>query len=102
MKMNAIHLRLCCLGLLLLPTWPLLGPSTAAAQPAGLRYDDGYVYLAATQAASHFLHCTNYSFLYRLQIFMFFALGVVGIGLVLLDHEHCTASAGDGGGHGLR
>lgn len=59
-----------------------------------------YVYLAATQAASHFLHCTNYSFLYRLQIFMFFALGVVGIGLVLLDHEHCTGSDSDGGGHG--
>ncbi len=52
MKMNAIHLRLCCLGLLLLPTWPLLGPSTAAAQPAGLRYDDGYVYLAATNHPS--------------------------------------------------
>lgn len=31
-----------CLGL------PALAPTPAAAQPAGVRYDDGYVYLAAT------------------------------------------------------
>ena len=61
-----------------------------------------YVYLSATQAAPQFLRKdTDVSFSQRLLIFLSFVVGVVAIGLVLLDHDHCDDHDSDGGdGHG--
>eukprot|EP00756_Hemistasia_phaeocysticola_P040910 Hpha_TRINITY_DN16889_c5_g3::TRINITY_DN16889_c5_g3_i1::g.148321::m.148321 len=58
-----------------------------------------YVYVGLTEC---FPRINDYAttFLLRLGAFGFFALGVVAIGLVLLDHEHCVAGGGDAHAHG--
>jgi len=57
-----------------------------------------YVFLAATQAAPQFLRGGT-SFADRVLIFLAFLVGVVAIGLVLLDHEHCSPDDDNGGDH---
>ncbi|KAJ8598519.1 hypothetical protein CTAYLR_001312 [Chrysophaeum taylorii] len=66
-----------------------------------LAYAGGtYAYLGATQAAHQFIYDPPTSLLAKLNVAFFFLLGAVAIGLVLLDHEHCTGDdGGDGGGH---
>ena len=60
-----------------------------------------YVYVAATEAAHTFLH-KPLSICMKFGVFICFAIGAVAIGLVLLDHEHCSGNeggSGDGGAH---
>jgi len=61
-----------------------------------------YTYLATNVAAAQFLKTDLKSSLSKLCVFFCFAIGVIAIGLVLLDHEHCTGGDGGGedGGHG--
>ena len=48
-----------------------------------------YVYVAATEAAHTFLH-KPLSICMKFGVFICFAIGAVAIGLVLLDHSHCS------------
>mmetsp|Transcript_6143 Transcript_6143/g.25750 ORF Transcript_6143/g.25750 Transcript_6143/m.25750 type:complete len:428 (-) Transcript_6143:552-1835(-) len=63
-----------------------------------------YTYLAVTIAAPQFLESTSRDLAHKFVVFLAFIAGTVAIGLVLLDHEHCTADddggSGGGGGHG--
>ena len=71
-----------------------------------------YIFVAATEAAAHFLHSSRHSNKLSAAIFASFVrlsvstvtlekvLGAVCIGLVLLDHGHCEADDGGGGGGG--
>jgi zinc transporter ZupT len=45
-------------------------------------------------------YATSTSVPLKLGTIAFFALGAVLIGLVLLDHQHCSAGGGDGHDHG--
>ena len=69
-----------------------------------LAYSGGvYTYVACTEAAEHMLNgAGRFSPAKRFGLLVAFALGAVGIGLVLLDHVHCTPKDSDGdsgGGH---
>ena len=55
-----------------------------------------YVYVAATEAAHTFLH-KPLSICMKFGVFICFAIGAVAIGLVLLDHEHCSGNEGGSG-----
>ena len=56
-----------------------------------------YTYVACTEAAAHVVDgASKFSAAQRLGLFAFFAVGCAGIGLVLLDHEHCSSSDDDG------
>jgi zinc transporter ZupT len=60
-----------------------------------------YVYIACTEAAVHATHSAReFPPAKRLLLFLCFAAGAVGIGLVLLDHEHCAPKDADDSGHG--
>ena len=53
-------------------------------------------YVAATEAAHTFLH-KPLSICMKFGVFICFAIGAVAIGLVLLDHEHCSGNEGGSG-----
>ena len=56
-----------------------------------------YTYVACTEAAAHVVDgASKFSAAQRLGLFAFFVVGCAGIGLVLLDHEHCSSSDDDG------
>merc|ERR1719482_871143 len=58
-----------------------------------------YLYVACTEAAVHAVHNAHkFSAAQRVLLFLFFVTGAVGIGLVLLDHEHCTPKGDSGDG----
>ena len=59
-----------------------------------------YVYIAATEVASTYIH-KHHEPAVRVSAILAFILGAVLIGLVLLDHSHCVAggSSSDGDPH---
>ena len=58
-----------------------------------------YLYVACTEAAVHAVHNAHkFSAAQRVLLFLFFVTGAVGIGLVLLDYEHCTPKGDSGDG----
>ena len=60
-----------------------------------------YIYLATNVSAHAFLDTTvKRSLQFKFTILIFFIVGCVAIGLVLIDHEHCEAKDGGGGGGG--
>lgn len=61
-----------------------------------------YTYVACTDAAGEVLNgVIKLSPAKRMGLLACFAVGAIGIGLVLLDHEHCSPKDdGSGGGHG--
>jgi len=60
-----------------------------------------YVYLATNVGAHNFVDNDQpKSFAFKLVVLACFLVGCVAIGLVLLDHEHCTPVNGGGGGGG--
>jgi len=72
------------------------GPGT---QGLMLAFSAGiYLYVACTEAATHVIEgAAKYSAKDRIILFACFMVGAVGIGLVLLDHEHCVPKgAGEG------
>ena len=74
----------------------------AGSQGLMLAFSAGvYVYIACTEAAVHAIHnAREFPPAKRLLLFLCFAAGAVGIGLVLLDHEHCAPKDADDSGHG--
>ena len=58
-----------------------------------------YMYVACTEAAGEMLHGVGkLSMAKRAGLLACFAVGAVGIGLVLIDHEHCSPKDPSGGG----
>ena len=56
-----------------------------------------YTYVACTEAAGEMLHeVGRLSPTKRLGLVACFSLGAIGIGLILLDHEHCGVKVADG------
>ena len=56
-----------------------------------------YTYVACTEAAGEMLHeVGRLSPAKRMGLVACFALGAIGIGLILLDHEHCGVKVADG------
>lgn len=56
-----------------------------------------YTYVACTEAAGEILHeVGRLSPAKRMGLVACFALGAIGIGLILLDHEHCGVKVADG------
>ena len=56
-----------------------------------------YTYVACTEAAGEMLHeVGRLSPAKRMGLVACFSLGAIGIGLILLDHEHCGVKVADG------
>ena len=57
-----------------------------------------YTYVACTDAAKHMLDGVGrLSAQKRFLLLVCYAIGAIGVGLVLLDHEHCSAKDSSGG-----